>query len=264
MVRTGQYFGKPAKGWSQSRGAIQFYYRGVTRCFQFLISWHESMSDLQFDPDHAIAHLSKADRVLARVIKRAGPFTHRPEKMQSPFQALLRAIVYQQLSGKAAATIFGRVEALAPGRRTLNAETILDLSETKLRSAGLSRSKVLAVHDLAAKTLDGTVPTLARLKRMDDAEIVERLVQVRGIGPWSVEMLLIFRLGRPDVLPCSDFGVRTGYMMAYGTDALPHPKQLLEHGERWRPFRSVASWYLWRAVEHGRQAKSKASAAAKC
>ena len=110
----------------------------------------------------------------------------------------------------------------------------------------------MALKDLAAKTLDGTVPTLARLKKMDDHEIVSRLVQVRGIGPWTVEMLLIFRLGRPDILPTSDFGVRTGFMLTYGTQDLPTPKELLAHGERWRPYRSVASWYLWRAVDLSR------------
>ncbi len=215
------------------------------------------MTQLAFDPDEAIAALSRADRKLARVIQKAGPFTHRPEKMQSPFQSLLRAIVYQQLSGKAAATIFGRVATLMPGRRGLNAAALLEVPDEKLRAAGLSGSKVLSVKDLAAKTLDGTVPTLARLKKMDDAEIIERLVQVRGIGQWSVEMLLIFRLGRPDVLPTSDLGVRKGFMLTYGTDDLPHVKHLLEHGERWRPFRSVASWYMWRAVDLA-QSKPKA------
>lgn len=215
------------------------------------------MTQLAYDPQEAVAHLCKADRALARVIRKAGPFTHRPEKMQSPFQALLRAIVHQQLSGKAAATIFGRVEALSPGRGKLSAELMLRLSEAQLRSAGLSRGKVLAVKDLAAKTLDGTVPTLARLKKMDDAEIVERLVAVRGIGVWSAEMLLIFRLGRPDVLPTSDLGVRKGFMVTYAMAELPHPKHLLDHGERWRPFRSVASWYLWRAADQAKAAPAR-------
>ena len=210
------------------------------------------MTQLAFDPEEAVAALRRADRALARVIKNAGPFTHRPEKVQSPFQALLRAIVYQQLSGKAAATILGRVKLLYPARSGLKAEAILATSDERLRSAGLSRGKVLALKDLAAKTLDGTVPTLARLKKMDDHEIVSRLVQVRGIGPWTVEMLLIFSLGRPDVLPTSDFGVRKGFMLTYGMQDLPTPKELLAHGERWRPYRSVASWYLWRAVDLSR------------
>jgi DNA-3-methyladenine glycosylase II len=207
--------------------------------------------ELSYDPEEAVTRLSRADRVLARVIKQAGPFTHVPEKMQSPFQALMRAIVYQQLNGKAASTILGRVVDLYP-RGGLKPQAILATSDEKLRGAGLSRSKVLALKDLAAKTLDSTVPTLARLKKMDDAEIVSRLVQVRGIGPWSVEMLLIFRLGRPDVLPVSDFGVRNGFMLTYGTAKLPAPQEIMEHAECWRPFRSVASWYMWRAVDLAR------------
>ncbi|MBI3838371.1 MAG: DNA-3-methyladenine glycosylase 2 family protein [Planctomycetia bacterium] len=214
------------------------------------------MTQLAYDPDEAVAALRHADRALARVIKKAGPFTHRPEKVQSPFQALLRAIVYQQLSGKAAATILGRVKDLYPARTGFKAETILTTPDERLRSAGLSRGKVLSLKDLAAKTLDGTVPTLGRLKKMEDHEIISRLVQVRGIGPWTVEMLLIFRLGRPDVLPTSDFGVRKGFMLTYGTQDLPTPKELLAHGERWRPYRSVASWYLWRAVDLSRSTAS--------
>jgi DNA-3-methyladenine glycosylase II len=216
--------------------------------------------ELDFDPEEAVTALAKADRKLARVMRRAGPFTYRPEKMQSPFQALLRAIVYQQLSGKAAATILGRVHDLHPQGLRIKAEGLLDLSQEQLRGAGLSRAKVLAVHDLAAKTLDGTVPTLARLKKMSDEEIVARLVQVRGVGQWSVEMLLMFRLGRPDVLPASDFGVRKGFMLTYGTADMPTVKEVLAHGERWRPYRSVASWYMWRAVDMTRQAdKNSAS-----
>jgi DNA-3-methyladenine glycosylase II len=174
--------------------------------------------------------------------------------MQSPFQALFRAIVYQQLSGKAAATIMGRVMANYP-RRALKPAAVLATSDAALRAAGMSRAKVLSVKDLATKTLDGTVPTLARLMKMDDAEIISRLVAVRGIGTWTVEMLLIFRLGRPDVLPVADFGVRKGFMLTYGLKELPAAKRILDHGERWRPYRSVASWYLWRAVELARNAE---------
>jgi 3-methyladenine DNA glycosylase/8-oxoguanine DNA glycosylase len=210
--------------------------------------------DLSYDPEEAVAWLRRRDRALARVINEAGPFTHRPEKMQNPFQSLLRAIVYQQLSGKAAATILQRVVDLYPAGARFKPEAILATPDARLRGAGMSRGKVLAVKDLAAKTLDGTVPTLARLKKMDDDEIVSRLVTVRGIGPWTVEMLLIFRLGRPDVLPVSDFGVRKGFMLTYGTKDLPLPKELLAHGERWRPFRSVASWYMWRALDLARPA----------
>jgi DNA-3-methyladenine glycosylase II len=204
--------------------------------------------ELPFDPVKAVARLRRVDRPLGAVIRQAGPFSHRPEKMQSPFQALFRAIVYQQLSGKAAATIMGRVMANYP-KRSFKPQAVLATSDRALRAAGMSRAKVASVKDLAAKTLDGTVPTLSRLAKMDDEEIVARLVEVRGIGIWTVEMLLIFRLGRPDVLPVSDFGVRKGFMLTYGLRKLPAPKQILAHGELWRPYRSVASWYMWRAVE---------------
>lgn len=210
---------------------------------------------LEFDPAQAAAFLAAADERLARIIEQAGPFSLRPQKMQSPFQALLRAIVYQQLSGKAAATILGRVTDLFPGRRGIQPQAMLDAADESLRQAGMSRAKILAVKDLAAKTLDGTVPTLARLKKMDDDEIVERLVSVRGIGRWTVEMLLMFRLGRPDVLPAADLGVRRGFMLTYKKRQMPPPTAILRHGERWRPYRSVASWYLWRSVDLHRQTK---------
>ena len=212
--------------------------------------------ELSFDPDQAVAVLARADRRLARVIKKAGPFTHRPGKLENPFQYLLRAIVYQQLTGKAAATIFSRVAALHPGRGAFRPEALLGTRDQKLRACGLSRAKTAAVKDLAAKALDGMLPTLAKLKKMDDAEIVARLTEVRGVGPWTVEMLLIFRLGRPDVLPVSDYGVRNGFMLTYGKKELPTAKELLSHGERWRPYRSIASWYMWRAVDLARE-KSK-------
>ena len=217
---------------------------------------------LQFDPEVAVSQLARADRRLAKVIRLAGPFTHRPEKMQSPFEALLRAIVYQQLSGKAAATIYGRLLACLPKRRTDWPKAILAAQDDTLRAAGMSWAKVAAVKDLSAKTLDGTVPTLARLKKMNDADVVDHLTQVRGVGPWTVEMLLIFKLGRPDVLPVSDLGVRAGYRLAYGNEAMPTPKELIAAGERWRPFRSVASWYLWRAVDLHRAGAIKAPAIA--
>jgi DNA-3-methyladenine glycosylase II len=138
--------------------------------------------------------------------------------------------------------------------RSFKPEAVLATSDQTLRAAGMSRAKVAGVKDLAAKTLDGTVPTLARLMKMDDADIVSRLVEVRGIGVWTVEMLLIFRLGRPDVLPVADFGVRKGFMLTYGLKKLPTPQQILDYGELWRPYRSVASWYLWRAVELAQKA----------
>jgi len=185
-----------------------------------------------------------------------------PEKLRSPFHALARAIVYQQLSGKAAETIFGRVEAIFP-RGGFKPEAVVATADETLRTAGMSRAKVAALKDLAAKTLDRTVPGLARLKRMEDAEILARLVQVRGIGTWTVEMLLIFRLGRPDVLPVTDLGVRRGFMLTYGHEELPGPASIIEHAERWRPYRSVASWYLWRAVDLERKSRQLLPAADK-
>lgn len=201
--------------------------------------------------------LSRIDRQLAKVIRRVGIFPTKRPKAQHPFESLLRAIVYQQLAGKAAATIFGRVTALgANGFPT--PEEIVQIEEAKLRGAGLSRQKIAAAKDLAAKTLDGTVPPLAKLRRMSEEEIHERLVQVRGIGEWSVQMFLMFRLGRPDVLPIHDLGIRKGFQIVYGHRKTPKPEFILEYGERWRPYRSIASWYLWRAVDANRLKKSPA------
>jgi DNA-3-methyladenine glycosylase II len=205
--------------------------------------------ELTYDPKQALAKLRRADPLLAAVIKRAGAFTLMPEKMDSPFVALFKAIVYQQLSGKAAATILGRARAPFPTRRSFTPAAVLATPDAVFRAAGMSNAKVASVKDLSAKTLDGTVPSLARLVKMSDEEIISRLVQVRGIGVWSVEMLLMFRLGRPDVLPISDLGVRKGFMLTYGLREMPAPKEVLAHGECWRPYRSVASWYMWRAAD---------------
>jgi DNA-3-methyladenine glycosylase II len=195
--------------------------------------------------------LSRVDRHLARVIRRIGAFPTKKRSSQHPFASLLQAIVYQQLAGKAAEAIFRRVKALgASGFPT--PEEILRASKMKLRGAGLSRQKIAAVRDLAAKTLDGTVPPLAKIRRMSEEEIHERLTQVHGIGEWSVQMFLMSRLGRPDVLPAHDLGIRKGFQIVYGHKEAPKPKVILEHGERWRPYRSIASWYLWRALEEKR------------
>jgi 3-methyladenine DNA glycosylase/8-oxoguanine DNA glycosylase len=204
---------------------------------------------LPFDPEEAVDHLRAADERLARVIAAAGPFTMRPQRLQSPFDALLRAIVYQQLSGKAAATILARTQALFPADSGATPELLVEMPDDRLRSAGLSRNKAASLKDLAAKTLDGTVPTLARLKKMSDEEIIEHLIAVRGIGRWTVEMLLIFRLGRPDVLPVSDLGVRKGFQLTYRKRELPDAAKIYRYAERWRPYRSVASWYMWRACD---------------
>lgn len=204
---------------------------------------------LTYDPDAATVHLLRRDKKLAKIIRRTGPFTLKTQKLASPFEALFRAIIYQQLHGKAAATIHERVKALFPNPKKPTPEALVALDDKSLRGAGLSQNKMLALRDLAAKTIDGTVPTLRKLRGMSDQEIVDHLTAVRGIGVWTVEMLLIFRLGRPDVLPIGDFGVRNGFRLTYDLPEMPTPKALLEHGELWRPFRSVAAWYLWRAAD---------------
>ncbi len=171
-----------------------------------------------------------------------------------PFDALAESIAYQQLSGKAAATIWGRVRALYPGKKYLDPKAVLKTPDRKLRGAGLSRSKVAALKDLAAKTIDGTVPTVRALAKMSDEEIIERLIQVRGIGRWTVEMLLLFDLARPDVWPIHDYGVQKGFAKTFGKRKLPTPKQLLKHGKKFAPHRSVAAWYFWRALDNAGRA----------
>ncbi|MFL5461270.1 MAG: DNA-3-methyladenine glycosylase family protein [Gemmatimonadales bacterium] len=204
---------------------------------------------LTYDPDLACSHLIQADPRLGALMIRAGPFTMRPRPTQSLFSALMRSIVYQQLTGKAAETILGRaIRACGPARFPTPRQ-VLAIPPERLRQAGLSTAKTAAVRDLAAKTLDGTVPSLARIRRMEDEEIIQRLTQVRGIGRWTVEMLLMFRLGRPDVFPVTDLGVRKGFGLVFVRGKLPEPATMLRRGERWRPYRSVASWYLWRALE---------------
>ena len=215
----------------------------------------------KLDHTAALEHLLRADRRLARIIVRSGECRLQQETTQSIFEALLESIIYQQLNGKVAAIITARVKALFPenGRRLRtrrglvtgfpSPEQILAAPEELLRSAGLSRAKMLAIRDLAAKTLDGTVPTVKQAHRMSDEELIERLDTVRGVGRWTVEMLLLFRLGRPDVLAIDDYGIRKGFAKMHKLAELPKPKELLAYGERWRPYRSVACWYLWRAAE---------------
>jgi 3-methyladenine DNA glycosylase/8-oxoguanine DNA glycosylase len=204
---------------------------------------------LGYDPDAACRHLTQVDPELGTVIGRVGEFTMRPVPTQSLFASLARSIVYQQLAGKAAAAILGRVKREFAPRRFPTPSDLLDIDPERLRRAGLSGNKTAALRDLAAKSLDGTVPSLARVRRMDDEEIIERLTNVRGIGRWTVEMLLIFRLGRPDVLPVGDLGVRKGFAITFKKRKLPEPATMSRRGERWRPYRSVATWYLWRALE---------------
>jgi 3-methyladenine DNA glycosylase/8-oxoguanine DNA glycosylase len=201
-----------------------------------------------FDPAIAVEHLRAHDETLARVIDSVGPFRLQPMGASNIFAALARAIVYQQLNGRAAATIFARFCALFPGSDP-TAEQVLAISEDQLRGAGLSRSKLLSLRDLASKTVSGQIPTLAEIRHMEDDAIVERLTTVRGIGRWTVEMLLIFLLGRPDVLPADDYGIRKGFARAYARGELPGRKDVETYGLRWKPYRSVASWYLWRLAE---------------
>ena len=211
---------------------------------------------LPFNPDEALAHLRKCDPKLGALIDRAGPFTLRLDASPSPFESLLESILYQQLHGKAAATIHRRVREYYKGDPSPKA--LIGTPDERLRACGVSFNKIKAMKDLAAKTLDGTVPTHAAILKMTDADIVERLTEVRGIGAWTVEMLLIFRLGRPDVLPVTDYGVRKGYALTFlrvpksrpiEAADLPKPDVVFERGRRWAPFRSVASWYLWRACD---------------
>ena len=202
-----------------------------------------------YDWPRAVAHLRRRDRALSRIIDIVGP--RKPARLgsaQTPFATLLRSIVYQQLSGKAAGSIHRRLLELFPGRRP-SARALLALEDSALRSAGLSRSKILSVRDLAAKVAARKLPSRRALDAMDDEAIIERLTEIRGIGRWTVEMLLIFTLDRPDVLPVTDLGIRRGFMVCWGAGELPEPAELLAHGEIWRPYRSVASWYLWRASE---------------
>ncbi|RYZ42270.1 MAG: DNA-3-methyladenine glycosylase 2 family protein [Myxococcaceae bacterium] len=193
--------------------------------------------------------LLKADPTLGPLFKTVGPFRMERSPLHSPFEALAHSIVYQQLHGRAAATIFGRVCERVGQGKGFTPEKLLAVPDLSLREAGLSANKLLAIQDLARKTVDGTVPALSRVRRMSDADLIEHLTQVRGIGQWTVEMLLIFRLGRPDILPVDDYGVRKGFMVLNGLKEMPKPKALLAYGERWRPYRTVVSWYLWRAAD---------------
>jgi DNA-3-methyladenine glycosylase II len=186
---------------------------------------------------------------MAELIARSRRYNITPAMSIRPFDALAESIAYQQLSGKAAATIFGRVRALYPKKKWLDPVLLLATPDEALRAAGLSRAKTAALKDLAAKTIDGTVPAGRALIRMSDDEIITRLTAVRGIGRWTVEMLLLFDLGRPDVWPVDDYGVRKGFAKTFGRRKLPTPKQLMKFGEKWRPYRSVAAWYFWRALD---------------
>ena len=211
---------------------------------------------LPFDAVEAVEFLKARDAKLGALMERAGPFRLKLDPSPSPFESLLESILYQQLHGKAAATIHRRVRDYFGGDPT--PQLLIDTPDEPLRAAGVSGNKIKAFRDLAAKTLDGTVPSHAAIKKLSDAEIIERLTAVRGIGAWTVEMLLMFRLGRPDVLPVTDYGVRKGFALTFqkipksralAAKDLPKADVLLRRGKKWAPFRSVASWYLWRACD---------------
>jgi len=206
--------------------------------------------------DRAHRHLSATDPRLAALIARSRRYDIAPSLSIRPFDALAESIAYQQLNGKAAATIWSRVRALYPRRKYLNPKLVLATPDAQLRAAGLSRNKIAALKDLAAKTIDGTVPSGRALSRMSDDEIIARLITVRGIGRWTVEMLLLFDLGRPDVWPVDDYGVRKGFAKTFRRRKLPTPKQLMKFGEQWRPYRSVAAWYFWRALDQPEKLQS--------
>ena len=204
------------------------------------------MSAARASNDNPVRALAATDPVLSRLIDRIGPCTLQPKGEPDLFQALLRSIIFQQLHGKAATAIHARVVALMPQS---SAESLHALPDEFLRGAGLSANKLLAVRDLAAKTLDGTVPPVTVAAKLSDDALIECLTRVRGIGPWTVQMLMIFYLGRPDVMPASDFGIRKAFSLLYRRGRPVTPAAILRHARRWRPHRSLASWYLWRSLD---------------
>ena len=199
--------------------------------------------------EKAATHLAKIDPDLGRVIKATGPVLLVPDEARTPFYALLRAIAHQQLSGRAAETIMGRFHDLFPNVAHPTPEQVLALEDLALRGVGFSRPKIKYIKDLAARAIAGIVPNHDEVLRLDDEELIERLTQIKGIGRWTVEMLLIFKLGRMDVLPIHDLGIQKGFVITYRKRRLPKPETILKFGERWRPYRTIASWYLWRAVD---------------
>ena len=201
----------------------------------------------------ALRHLRRADPVMAQLIRRAGPYAVRPERGVGPYEALVEAVAHQQLTGKAARTILGRFYALFGSDSCPEPARLVETPDEALRGCGFSRAKTAALKDIAAKSLDGTIPPRRTLARLSNDAIVERLIEARGVGRWTVEMFLMFTLGRPDVLPVDDYGIRLGYKIAYGKRSLPKPKSLARIGERWAPYRTTASWYLWRAVDLSRE-----------
>ena len=206
----------------------------------------------------AHAHLSQVDPVFRRLIESVGLCPLKPDRRRSPFEALVRAVAHQQLNGTAAETILGRFLALFPAGRFPEPDEVLAVPDEAIRAAGFSRAKLAAIRDIATKAAAGIVPHRRDLAKLPDEEIGVRLTECRGVGRWTVEMFLMFTLGRQDVLPVDDFGVRNGFRLAYGLAEMPSAKELMAAGESWRPHRTTASWYLWRAVDLAKEAAQKA------
>jgi len=192
---------------------------------------------------------------MRRLIRQHGEYRLVPQRRRSPFEALVRAVAHQQLNGTAAEAILKRFYALFPGKKFATPEQLAAVSDEALRSAGFSRGKIASLRDIAAKTISGVIPSRRAMQQLTDDEIIERLTEVRGVGRWTVEMLLMFTLGRADVFPVDDFGVRNGYRIAFGLKEMPKPKELMALGDNWRPHRTAASWYLWRAADAARKTK---------
>ena len=201
----------------------------------------------------ALKHLAAVDPVMARLIAEIGPCQLEHEPWRSPFQSLVQAVAHQQLNGTAAETILRRFKKLFSKRRFPKPEDLANVTDEQIRACGFSFSKIAAIRDIAAKTLDGTIPSSRQIEKLNDEEIIKRLTEARGVGRWTVEMLLIFQLGRKDVLPVDDFGVRTGFRLAYKKREMPKPKALLAFGKKWRPHATTAAWYLWQAANAARK-----------
>ena len=202
-----------------------------------------------------LKYLSEVDPVMGQLIREIGDCKLEPETRRSPFQSLVQAVAHQQLNGTAANTILTRFKKLFPGRKFPRPEDLAGVTDEHIRACGFSYAKIKAIRDIAEKTLSGVVPTSRQIVKLSDIEIIGRLTEVRGVGRWTVEMLLIFQLGRTDVLPVDDFGVRAGFRAAYKKREMPTPKQLLKFGERWRPHATTAAWYLWRAADAAKKKK---------
>lgn len=194
-------------------------------------------------------YLSETDPIMRRLIQAHGPCALEPETRRSPFQSLVLAVAHQQLHANAANNILGRFKKLFPGRKFPRPEDLASVTDEQVRACGFSFAKIRAIRDIAEKTMSGVVPSGREIVKLPDEEIILRLTEVRGVGRWTVEMLLIFQLGRPDVLPVDDFGVRNGFRVAYKKRSMPKPRELLKFGERWRPHATTAAWYLWRAAD---------------